>query len=267
LICGGDTWTRGEIFSTTDGGNSWKLDTVTPQKLLDIDFDKNGIAYSAGISGYLFFKISAQNSWEKTREDYVFYRKIAFLNINKGLIAAGESFINGQIILCEPQMWLGERDSFPQEIAAVTWVTEKIALAAGYGIVLRTEDGAKTWSRLDLEGDYFTDIHFPSEKTGFVIGKFGTILKTSDSGKNFQKIKDGGRAFSNTARFNSIRFFDENAGFVAGDAGVFWQTSNGGKSWKIIENIPENLDLVDISIKNKTGWVISKTGRVFRFSI
>jgi photosystem II stability/assembly factor-like uncharacterized protein len=264
FIVGGDTWFRGEIFATKDGGDTWNLDTVVGQKLTDISFDSFGEAYSVGVGGRLFTLKSGENRWFKAREDFLFPRSCSFLNENQGLIASGEGFINGKMQRLGP-IWSDSRDTFSQELAAVQWVDSSIAVASGYGLVIRSTDAGFSWKRLDFEGDFFVALHFPTEKVGYVVGEFGTILKTTDAGENWKKIRSGGRAFDKTARFQSVRFANENDGFVVGDNGLFWKTSDGGDSWQIVENAPSDLGFADIFIKNKTGWAISTDGRVFRF--
>ncbi len=266
---GGDTWHRGEILATADGGDHWRLDTTAEQKLWDVSFDPSGAAYSVGVGGRLFFKKMGGAGWQQVRQDWLFARNCAFLNEKKGLIASGEGFVNGQIQRIGPgEIWMQDsRDTFTQELAAVQWLDSATAIACGYGLIIRSADSGFSWERLGATGEFFTALHFPTATTGFVVGKFGTILKTTDAGKTWEKIRKGGRAGKNAANFNAVFFVGENVGFVAGDNGLFWKTTDGGGHWSEVENAPGGLDFTDIFLKNSTGWLSATGGRVFKFEI
>lgn len=263
---GGQTWDRGEILSTTDGGDHWQLDTVTDQKLWDISFDTFGEAYSVGVGGQLWIKKLGSPSWEHVRQDWFFSRSASFLNEKQGLVASGEGFVNGKIQRLGPgEVWqMDSRDTFSQELAAVQWLDSLNAVACGYGLIIRSSDSGFSWERLSAEGDFFTALHFPTASIGYVVGKFGSILKSSDAGKSWEKLRKGGRAGKKAEHFNAVFFQNETVGYTVGDDGLFWKTTDGGDHWQAIE-APNDLDFTDIFIKNKTGWLAATDGRVFRF--
>ncbi len=264
---GGLTWERGEILSTDDGGEHWRLDTVVPQKLWGVTFDPLGTAYTVGVGGRLFLKRAGEAAWSLARQDWFFSRNCSFMDERHGLVASGEGFVNGRIQRVGPDfVWeQAALDTFPQEVEAVQWLDTKTAVACGYGLLVRSADGGLSWERLPAGGEFFTALHFPTATVGYVVGKFGTVLKSVDSGKTWQQTRSGGRAGKGAANFNAVFFQSENIGWAAGDDGLLMRTTDGGDHWIEADSTPGGVDFTGISIKNKSGWLSATGGRIFRF--
>ncbi|MBN1481925.1 T9SS C-terminal target domain-containing protein [candidate division KSB1 bacterium] len=69
-------------------------------------------------------------------------------------------------------------------------------------------------------------VDFVDAQTGYACGEFGTILKTTDGGANWQ-IVTSGEFYS----FDAICFSDKNTGYAFGRAGLIVKTTDAGKSW------------------------------------
>ena len=111
-------------------------------------------------------------------------------------------------------------------------------------ILLQTDDGGQTWERnLDLPIPYhneFYDISFRNENDGFIVGyAMGDLtylmLKTNDSGTNWEKIDlhlDNNPGF---VRLTSIHFINNQVGFISSEPNDYFatifQTLNGGEDW------------------------------------
>jgi photosystem II stability/assembly factor-like uncharacterized protein/PKD repeat protein len=73
-----------------------------------------------------------------------------------------------------------------------------------------------------------SSIWFTNEETGFIVGDFGTFLKTDNSGYTWESNDD---YFSNNAHqgFVDVRFFNENEGHISGYIPL--KTIDGGSTW------------------------------------
>ena len=85
------------------------------------------------------------------------------------------------------------------------------------------------------------DMYFINAETGFFVGYWGEIYKTTDAGSSWEKQNSG-----TTLRLYSVFFIDENTGFASGRAtggcldndcdqgSPFLKTTDGGETWEKI---------------------------------
>ncbi len=81
-----------------------------------------------------------------------------------------------------------------------------------------------------LTGCFFID-----QKTGWAVGEYGVIIKTTDGGENWQPQGD-------FYQFNitDVQFIDHNTGWACGMYGEILKTTDGGINWaRVSTNIPE----------------------------
>lgn len=102
------------------------------------------------------------------------------------------------------------------------WVT-----GPGARIAVSADQGA-TWTLTDLGKDaQLTAIQFVSDTTGYAVGEFGMVLKTSDGGATWAAAGTTDKEFYPYAAL----FKDANEGWVSGIAGKMLHTTDGGKTW------------------------------------
>jgi photosystem II stability/assembly factor-like uncharacterized protein len=70
-------------------------------------------------------------------------------------------------------------------------------------------------------------VTFPTEKEGWVCGRWGTVLHTADGGKTWTLQLSG---TENT--LVSIHFVDPQNGWAVGEEGTILHTADGGKTWE-----------------------------------
>lgn len=96
-------------------------------------------------------------------------------------------------------------------------------------------------------------VHFPSDSVGYVIGRSGTVLKSTDKGNTWNPLTtelDGGL-------FQSVYFLNDSIGFITGATyGKILKTVNGGSSWATVM-VPTTNDFYDIKfINDSIGLVV-----------
>jgi photosystem II stability/assembly factor-like uncharacterized protein len=121
--------------------------------------------------------------------------------------------------------------------------------------VYKTTDGGHTWTTLYNSWDDFSDVFFINDMTGFISGRFNTLLKTTDGGKTWTAIDLAFLGFNKAVR--RVSFIDANIGFIGGD-GFIAKTTDSGKTWKRVEPSNAYPYVNDIYfLDSSTGYVTS----------
>jgi len=108
-------------------------------------------------------------------------------------------------------------------------------------------------------------VSFTDANTGTVVGRNGTILRTTDGGASWVFQPTG-----TTNQLNGVSFIDAYIGTAVGVAGTILRTTNGGTRWTMQEvtwgplqdRVP---DLYGVSFKGvNTGWIVGDGGTILR---
>lgn len=98
-------------------------------------------------------------------------------------------------------------------------------------------------------------VYFPSADTGYIVGDYGTILKTTQGGSTWIKQNSG-----ITTRLNAVYFSNPDIGYAVGDSGTILKTVNGGNIWsKQITGIQSNLNSIYFSSMD-SGYAVGDSG-------
>ncbi len=262
---GGRTWTEGIYLHTQDAGATWLQDTLGNKELFAITFDQNNEGYAVGIDGHIFLKDTPDDTWEFWRQNRWFImRDAAFYNYQNGVIVGGESFQFGKILKMEDNYILNTVDTLENELSAVTYSDETTVHVCGFGTVLRSTDSGNTFTQLDISGDFYRDIHYPTSQIGYIVGSSGSILKSTDAGASYETLRDGDKLLVSDKAFQAVFFTDENSGYIVGNSGLFWITNDGGDSWRQVADFPD-VDLRDIFVIDGVGYIVGAGGKIFQF--
>lgn len=144
-------------------------------------------------------------------------------------------------------------------------------------LIRRTNNGGQTWHYTkDRPTTYLTPpprsrkslvaMHFINETTGWVVGGFGAILKTTDGGDTWEIQRPSSTKPSGRSYYRSkIHFLNENFGWtVGGPSDTVLITSDGGQTW-----LAANLlsDISDVHFINENeGWAVGAKGTIARTS-
>jgi hypothetical protein len=144
-------------------------------------------------------------------------------------------------------------DAFMQSVAAVA---PGVAVACGSvpngpAVVVRTEDGGRTWQDVRPDNAVYHSLHFVDAQRGWLAGAF------------IQRTDDGGRTWSrqHTAQwvlFEGISFADRQTGWAVGWFGEIAHTTDGGNTWvrqssPVIP--PEGVALAVHAVDVRTAWI------------
>ena len=160
------------------------------------------------------------------------------------------------------------------------------------GLFLVTADSGKTWTKKEINtrppgagggppqglrggrSPTLYNIYFVNEKVGYITGARGTILKTEDGGKTWnRKIARSEAAGQNNnrrrggihANLMGIQMISETTGFIVGSENTILKTTDGGETWVgssgrvRVGETRNNLESVWF-VSPTTGWIIGSYG-------
>jgi len=265
---GGDVWNSGLHLLTLDNGVTWEIDTISTKMLNGLYFpSSDSKGYAVGIGG-IYQKTDLVTPWYirglDVLESLPPFNEVSFQNDGIGVIVGGISFNRGVILQVNRNFDVLAIHQFNNEVSAICFSDEMTAHAVGFGMVLNSKDAGATWNRLDIDSDFYRSVHFPTTTIGYAVGSSGTIIKTTDNGATWIKLRDGDKFSVSDEPFRSVYFWNENKGYIVGENGLFWQTLDGGSNWKQVKDFP-NIDLFDIHVTEDKGYIVGNDGRIFEF--
>jgi len=143
-------------------------------------------------------------------------------------------------------------------------IHENTVHIVGYGYVAKSTDSGLTWQPNSIQGDFFYALYFYNQDVGYAVGRSGTIIKTTNGGEDWLKIRNGNSLFVSNEKFRDVWFKNEDEGYIVGDSGLFWYTNDGGDSWKVVENTPD-VTFNRIFYQNGVGYIAGEEGKIYRF--
>lgn len=157
----------------------------------------------------------------------------AFFDIKQtpsGLFSVGE---HGRILYSPDhgRHWRSVQSPSTISLTCLYFVDANNGYAAGYdGLILKTQDGGKTWSisrRSNPQDPAMFALWFKNNMIGLAAGADSTVLRTEDGGKNWNKIKLPKQAhlysLISTETGKIFLFGENHASFVSSDLGARWK--------------------------------------------
>jgi len=246
----------GDILNTSDGGETWDLNNIgTCQTLNDLVFTNSQIGYVVGAEGLILKTTDAGQTWSNlpsgTNESL---NSINFPNQSTGFIVGN----NGIFLYSsdEGENWNSKIIS-NSNFNDVYFLNPQIGFASHYGRVFKTTNGGNIWFNQIIYENWY-DITFINDSVGFIAGRDGRLLITSDQGDIWTTIQ-----FATYAAFKSITFTDDEHGFLTG-GNTTLKTTNGGDEWIFVPppTPATNLETQFFFDENK-GVVAGEGGRIF----
>ncbi|WP_373513426.1 YCF48-related protein [Persicitalea sp.] len=167
----------------------------------------------------------------------------------------------GNAVFCEGQSLTLKATNIPPGVA-LQWQPDGQAIAQGtldslvvdqtgtYRLEnIKRQDAWKS----DISGFKTTmnDVQFLGN-TGWIVGEYGLVLKTTDGGGTFDTLTTGRQATLTT-----VSFVNAQVGYVGGAGGLVLKTTNGGTSWFPL-NFPSSGAVRKVQFMNEnTGYVLA----------
>ena len=191
---------------------------------------------------------------------YAFYS--AHVSDTAGVWLAGR----GNKLITAPalgQPWRIIEPSFSSNWQGVVALSSQIIVLAGNeGLIIRSEDGGATWSKVNTK-DILTvfDSKFLRLKQApngdlWALAEFGNVLRSQDQGKNWQALRPKSDIGWNDIIFSQSRIV------IVGEFGRILTSDNQGQTWSEKE-LPESSSLMSVVIKpNGLGVAVGLEGNL-----
>ena len=147
------------------------------------------------------------------------------------------------------------------------------------GTILRSEDGGKTWKKIDINSTAdFERVEFINKNKGWAVGGkvrmaqsneqmrhdkmggYAYIYHTSDGGKTWQ-IQYGMRG----RYLFGVDFINNKIGYACGERGIILKTEDGGNHWYTLATSGTNEWLYDIEFRTSNiGFAVGESGIVLK---
>jgi photosystem II stability/assembly factor-like uncharacterized protein len=228
--------------------------------------------------------VCAQSAWNTLASGTTQPLSSVFFIRGTGFAIGGNGQTNGNVILKTIDGGANWRlYTIENKFYSIYFIDKNTGYAVDYYGILKTIDGAVTWSRVFSSKstteynpiDYrYNAIFFTNSTTGYCVGGFyseespimlpqGTILKTTDGGTTWSEQSNGV-----TLGLLSVYFVDENDGYAVGERGEIYKTINGGIDWTST-NIgftwePEVSHLNSIFFIGDIGYIVGSGGKIYK---
>ncbi len=108
-------------------------------------------------------------------------------------------------------------------------------------------------------------IAFANEQQGVIVGEKGTILLTSDGGKNWTKAKQYSEFDLNSVAFQFNASTQESTIIAVGEGGIILISKNLGESWRTYKTSASQ-DLLSVSINARDSMLITSKNELVYYS-
>lgn len=247
---------KGELYATTDGGDSWKLVASRPGtfiRALGFIDEKTGFIGNVGTDYYP--GVTDQTPLYRTDDGGVNWTSV---NLGKETIK-GVCAID---ILKTSRIYQGE-----MQPRTVIHAAGRVGGPTG---IIRSVDGGETWTVIDMQAHagMILDVKFFDEMTGLVFASSsrgadneGLILRTEDGGQTWIEVYKSGRI---RELIWKASFPDEQTGYATvqnydkeREQQLIVKTIDGGKSWTEMP-LTKNAGARQFGIgfvDSKRGWI------------
>lgn len=266
----------GTILHTTDGGDNWAVQWEDSSYLRSVYFVNRMLGWAVGNEGRILTTGDGGSTWigQTALTDYHLY-DVHFVDETYGWIAGKEdSNINwdgkvwrttdGGANWAEVGYFTGYQQGAHGKYG-IDFVDRNVGYVVGIevsnGSVHKTTDSGETWT-LILGGEQYpilNDVDFINANEGWVVGRAGAILHTSDGGSNWEV------QISNTSvDLQAVSFLGSQIGYTVGSRTIL-KTTDGGLTWtpETTGISPYGPTVYDISSPNPyQAWVAGSSGMI-----
>lgn len=144
--------------------------------------------------------------------------------------------------------------------SVVAFTPKEVAVFGNHGLIYHTSEGGTNKEDWEIQESGLKDLllceaTFIDRDKGWAVGTRGTIIHTTDGGKEWVKQESG-----TEKNLFSVCFADARNGWVVGEYGTILYTVDGGESWefqsKDIDKMLNGVFFVDA----RNGWVVGEFG-------
>lgn len=246
-----------KIWKTTDGGNSWVIQTTGGANyLMNLYFinENFGFAYGGPTYSEVVRTTNGGATWQMVSQESYVAASMCFIDSLKGvygcengrLFKTSDGGLTWSFALCPSSL----------DIMSIHFINSTTGFGFGAGSVyVKTTDGGNSWEEFSLGiGGYrvYHDAALTANGTMNIVGTYGAMIRTTNSGATFIS-----QPYVTEHSISDIEFVDVNTGYAVagfGDGDIL-KTTNGGSTW-VSQVSSYTLPLYGISFLNaETGYL------------
>ena len=246
------------ILKTINGGQTWSSYPVGYNYLTKVLFTNNQIGYAIGGFGRIYRTTDCGNSWIQENVGTNFkLQSICFINDSIGYVGG----LGKQIYKTTDNglHWNPIPNSPCSALSEIFFLNDSIGWISSHigDSIYKTTNNGDTWSGYKTNGSIVSFV-FHNENNGIGIGEIGCILKTEDSGTNWELVRQG-----TINDLRSVFFITDKLGFAVGRRSIL-KTIDGGTNWYSPDtSISESLTSVYF-INPDYGYAVGYSGVILK---
>ncbi|HWP82473.1 MAG TPA: YCF48-related protein [Bacteroidota bacterium] len=207
----------GLILKTTNGGSTWsKQPTGTTASLYAVSFSSSVEGIAVGEGGTVLSTIDGATWTETTPASVIFYGVKYVLDSWYAVGTGGTILRNGTPV---------SQTGTTQTLRAITVAGGTFVAVGDGGTIVRSLNGL-SWTAVNSgTTNALRSVHFAGSNDGVAVGTNGEILRTSDSGVTWVRMRGGfSRNLTDIVSLASSLL-------AVGDSGQIVKTTNAGQLW------------------------------------
>ncbi len=239
----GNVWHFCEILVADDTESEWNSELKHIKSFLKLQNFNRDISAGVGVDGYM--SIRKSNDWSVVKLSRWDILKDINITSDGYVAVGGHGFTGGVLMRIDPSYGVHNVMELDHEINAIKSLSSGIIIAAGYGVLLRSDDQGLTWTILDMNGDFYKEIIQADNGAVIVLGWSGKILRSADDGNTWNTVRTRGNLDGvegwNDMETDGIRIV------AAGDDGQILNSDDAGLTWTKY-TLTNEVDLEGIAI-------------------
>ena len=123
--------------------------------------------------------------------------------------------------------WIQQQTNTDNDINGIAFSTPLNGFAVGtYGTVLKTTDGGANWNLNSVGNINIQNVVFPGSDTALFVGYPGECYKSTNNGASWFSV-----FISYSDVYTYSYFLNQNTGWITAYNGRIYKTTNGGYNW------------------------------------
>ncbi len=266
--------TEGDVYRTSDGGDTWnRMGVEVVKPFTHLTFLSPTVGWGVA-DNMIFGTVDGGRLWSRQHKGDSSLNALVLVDEKNGWAVGDKGAIlrtsQGGVRLQTEQngrisTWLSQNSNTTQRLTDVAILDTNSGWVVGEGgTILHTTDGGTSWLKAvtSSEAD-LSSVAFADRLTGWAVGEEGTILNTRDGGRTWLPLASG-----TNKRLNDIAVADVSNLWIVGDKGTLLNSSDGGYTWTphaVSEDIGQRLTGVAFGA-NGNGMIVGKNGTILSTS-
>jgi photosystem II stability/assembly factor-like uncharacterized protein len=180
---------QGVVLRTFDRGASWQRLQPTAFDLLSVSFSGTRDGWAVGNGGVILGTHDRGLTWFVVQPSLTAQalRAVWRRSASEAWVAGQAGVTPRTVVTADSVAWELRNAGATNDLEGVCYPTSSIGYAVGtnggVGAALRTDDGGVTWQSQSTNTQFrLKDVFFVDDRTGWAVGRNGTILHTSTGG-------------------------------------------------------------------------------------